>query len=166
MSLSFLFFMERVGLTDIYFERVAESLVVTRSEHSSLQRLSEKGFFSSERVDNMLSKGWLQVAPKATPTRDIKETAHPSIQGSLAAYRKLDAKFLITEDPILRARAEAAGMGVVSTPEVIFDMAKKGAIDKVTALRAISGLQLLGWHEAQVLEQIKETIRCLYVGRK
>ncbi len=161
MSLSFLFFLERLGLTDDYFGKVAESLVLTRSEFGSFDRLTRAGFFSSDRIGALVEQGYVVEAPKAAVDDEIKQKVDSSIQSSAAVYREISASMVVTEDPVLRDRAEAAGMRVVSTPDIVFQMAQKGVIDKDRALEAIGGLELIGWHDKAVLDRIKETIRCL-----
>jgi len=166
MCVSFLYFIERLGLTDVYFEHAAETLVLTRSEFSALDRLSRKGFFSSARIKAMTARGWIRPAPKASADADVEKGVHPSIRQSAAAYRTIGAKMVICEDPVLRRRAEASGMKVVATPEVIHHMAKKGVVDRARAIEAIAGLELIGWHDRSLLARVKEEIQCLSAGQK
>ena len=166
MSASFLFFLERLGLADVYFNDTAEALILTRSEYGSLERMASAGFFAADRIKSFIDRGWIREAPKVAAKGGGEIGVHPSIKNSLAVYKEVDAKVLITEDPVLRARASRAGMRVVSTPDVIFNMAKRNIIDEKTALEAMGGLQLLGWHSEALIERIKETIRCLFAGRK
>ena len=154
MSLSFLYFLERIELTDEFF-RTLQALVLTRSEFAALGGLSGKGYFKRANI-NRLIKDKKIVEGKQRRAAKIGED---DVTATIEAYRELNAKCIITEDPFLRSRLRQEGINVVATPDLIGYMARKKVITKDRAFEAIEALKVFGWYNNKVLDQIKEAIR-------
>jgi rRNA-processing protein FCF1 len=154
MSLSFLHFLERIELTDEFF-RTLQALVLTRREFATLGALSGKGYFKRANI-NRLIKDKKIVEGKQ---RRTAKNGEDDVTSTIEAYRELNAKCIITEDPFLRRKLREEGINVVATPDLIGYMARKKVITKDRALEAVEALKVFGWYNNKVLDQIKEAIR-------
>lgn len=155
MSCSFLFFIDRIRLTDEFF-RTAEALVLTRTEFSCLTSLTKKGFFDRANISRLVK---LDKIREGKQRRQSEGSGEDDVSPIIEAYRELNAECIITEDAFLRKRLRQKGLNVVSTPEIIGYMVKKGVITKERAVEAIEALKIFGWHDRNVLDQIKEAIQ-------
>jgi predicted nucleic acid-binding protein len=158
MGSSALYFLDKIRLVDDFFRTTAAALILTRSEFEALDLLSQKGFFSRERLDRWIETGKIQPVDKAAPAESPTELGKEADK-TVMVYHRLNAKFVVTEDDFLRRQLREAGLRVLSTPDLIGHMARKGAITKERAIEAIEALKLFGWHSGSVLEQIKEEIQ-------
>jgi rRNA-processing protein FCF1 len=159
MSNCFLYYIIRLGLAEKFFEASAEKLVLTRSEFQSLDRLVRKGYFSAAEIEKLRSERLITAAPTVKLAVEEQEDIDPSVRQTVMIHRELGAVFVITEDDTLRRRLQEAGLNVIATPEIIYHMAKKGAITPEEAREALEGLKLFGWHNREVLDRIKEAIQ-------
>lgn len=155
MSSSFLYFINLLDLADEFF-RTAEALVLTDTEFTSLPALSRKGFFKRADVNRWVKSGKLRQGKRR---ERAGRNGEEDVTSTLEAYRQLNAKFIITEDAFLRRRLRQEGLSVISTPDIIGYLAKKKVITKERAVEAVETLKVLGWHDRNVLDQIKEAIR-------
>lgn len=158
MGISFLYFIDEIGLAEDFFRTTAEALVLTRAEFRAMDDLASNGFFDRAKVKNWVKQGKIRAGERR---RAVKRpvTAEDDVQATIEAYRQLDAKLLITEDDFLRTRLRQAGLKAFSTPDIVGHMAKKGVITKERAVQAIEALKVFGWHDRAVLNKIQEVIR-------
>lgn len=155
MSCSFLYFIEKIRLADEFF-RTAETLVLTRTEFSCIAPLTRKGYFNRANINRWVKSGKIrQGKQKGRAGRN----GEGDVTSTVVAYRELNAKFIITEDAFLRERLRKEGLNVISTPDIIGYLAKKKVITKERAAEAIEALKVFGWHDRNVLDQIKEAIK-------
>jgi len=153
MSLSFLHFLERIELTDDFF-RMFQALVLTRREFATLGALSGKGYFKRANINRLIKDKKIVEGKQRRAAK-----GEDDVTSTIEAYRELNAKCIITEDPFLRKKLRQERINVVATPDLIGYMARKKVITKDRALEAIEALKVFGWYDNKVLDQIKEAIR-------
>jgi hypothetical protein len=158
VGISFVHFMDSLGLLDPFFERSAETLYLTRSEFDSLDRLTKKGYLRADTVRWLKSKKLVQAAPAAGRRGDADATVDAEVQSTVERFRQMKLKFIISEDANLRSRLKGTGVRVISTVDMIAHMAKKGSITAAEATLAIDALRTFRWYNDSVLDEVQRRI--------
>jgi len=157
MGCSFLYFMNSIGLIDRFFETTAEKLLLTRKESVCLANLSTKGFLPAAKIKQLRTDKLIESIPEVTKT-SVDDSVDVSVRPTVANFRRMKLKFLITEDQNMRRRLKGTGVKVISTVDVIAHMAKKKVITANDAVHAIEALRTFHWYDNKVLDAVIERV--------
>lgn len=154
-----LILLAKVSILETFVNR--NDVEIPKIVYEEVTRGREKGRVDSMIVENLIQENRLKInSPKGTIKNKIKKLFNLK-KGELEvvslAYEKGD--IILTDDKKCLNTAKAAGIGFITSLDVVVTLYRKDAISKEKAVESIDGLEEYGWYAKSLIKDYREVIK-------